>query len=327
MIGRFLAIGLALASMINQAQAQERIVLRMGVIANSAKSISQLGLNIAQKRGFLARQGINLQLVPLPGVQHQVEALDKGLVDVSHTATPYLIENVLAGSDNVAIVGGLANPVFAILAKPEIKSYADLRGKMIGMSLPVDTITIGTEMLLQKAGLQKGDYQVQTLIGTPVRVACLEQNKCDAVPVGQPDDLTLLTKGYVNLGNSLEVIPHLQFNVIAARRSWAANHREIVMRYVHAFGAAYSYMADPAQKADVIKLISETTDASPEIAQKIYEFYFEPPRGIMPKQAAIDMQGMTAVIEMMGRIGVLTGTAPDASRFVDLQYLKAAGFQ
>ena len=123
------------------------------------------------------------------------------------------------------------------------------------------------------------------------------------------------------------MIPHLQFNVIAARRSWAANHHEIVMRYVHAFGAAYSYMADPAQKADVIKLISETTDASAEIAQKIYEFYFEPPRGIMPKQAAIDMQGMTAVIEMMGRIGVLTGTAPDASRFVDLQYLKAAGFQ
>ena len=92
-------------------------------------------------------------------------------------------------------------------------------------------------------------------------------------------------------------------------------------------GVAYSYMADPAQKADVIKLISETTDASAEIAQKIYEFYFEPPRGIMPKQAAIDMQGMTAVIEMMGRIGVLKGAIPDAGRFVDLQYLKAAGFQ
>ena len=326
-MGHVLVLGLALASMMSFAQAQERFVVRMGVIANSAKSISQLGLNIAQKRGFLAHQGLELQLVPLPGVQHQVEALDKGLVDVSHTATPYLIENVLAGSDNVAIVGGLANPVFAILANPEIKSYAELRGKVIGLSLPADTITIGTEMLLHKAGLQKGDYKVQTLVGTPVRIACLEQKTCDAVPVGQPDDLTLMAKGYVNLGNSLEVIPHLQFNVIATRRSWAADNRDIVMRYVRAFGAAYAYMADPVQKADVIKLISETTDAPVEIAKKIYEFYFEPPRGIMPKQAAIDMQGLRAVVEMMSRVGVLKAPAPEASHFVDLQYLQAAGFQ
>ena len=44
---------------------------------------------------------------------------------------------------------------------------------------------------------------------------------CAAVPVGQPDDLVLMRKGYVKLGDSLEVIPALQFNVLAARRSWA----------------------------------------------------------------------------------------------------------
>ncbi len=326
-MSRLIASALALALLSCSAMAQEKVTLKMGVIANSAKSISQLGLAIAQKRGFLAKEGIELQIVPLPGVRFQVEALDKGTVDVSHTATPYLVQNVLKGSDNVAIVGGLANPVFAILAKPEIKSYADLKGRTMGLSLPIDTITIGTEKLLRRNGLQKGDYGVQTLVGTPIRVSCLEKGTCDAVPVGQPDDMVLMQKGYNNLGNSLEVIPHLQFNVIAARRSWAASHRDVVMRYVRAFGGAYRYMSDPANKADVIKLISETTDAPPDIAQKILEFYFEPYRGIMPKSAGIDMEGMQGVLELMSDIGELKAPLPDPARFVDLQYLQEAGLQ
>jgi ABC-type nitrate/sulfonate/bicarbonate transport system substrate-binding protein len=318
---------IALAICATGASAQDKVTLRLGVIANSAKSISQLGLTIAQKRGFLEKEGIDLQTVGLRGVQYQIEELDKGNVDISHTATPYLIQAVLKGSDSVAIVGGLANPVFAVLAKPQIKSYADLKGKTIGLSLPVDTITIGTEKLLRKAGVQKGDYSVETLVGTPVRVACLVEGKCDAVPVGQPDDLVLAQKGFINLGTSLEVIPHLQFNVIAARRAWAAEHRDVVMRYVRAFGAAYRYMADPANRNDVVQLAAESTGAPPDIARQILKLYYEPYSGIMPKSAGIDMQGMKAVVELMGEVGELKGALPDAARFVDLQYLQAAGLQ
>ena len=89
------------------------------------------------------------------GVQYQIEELDKGNVDVSHTATPYLIQLVLKGSPSVAIVGGPANTIFSMIAKPEIKSYADLKGKLIGMSLPVDTISIASRMLLEKHGLKE----------------------------------------------------------------------------------------------------------------------------------------------------------------------------
>ena len=39
------------------------------------------------------------------------------------------------------------------------------------------------------------------------------------------------------------------------------------------------------------------------------------------------MQGLKAVVEMMSRVGVLKEPVPEASHFVDLQYLQAAGFQ
>jgi NitT/TauT family transport system substrate-binding protein len=326
MIARTLGLALALAcSALSGAQAQEKITLRMGVIENSARSISRLGLTIAERRGFLARENIDLKIVPLPGVQYQIEELDKGNVDVSHTATPYLVQAVLAGSDSVAVLGGLANPVFAILAKPSIASLADLKGKTIGLSLPVDTITIGSQRLFRKAGLHPDDFETLVLVGTPPRVNCLVEGICDAVPVGQPDDLVLMKKGFKNLGSSLDVIPALQFNVVAARRQWANEHPEALTRYVRAMGNSYKYMNDPANRTDVASLIVETTGAAPDIAAQIVTFYFDPPRAIMPKAGEINLDGMRTVISLMGEAGELKSALPEAERFVDLTYLKKAG--
>jgi ABC-type nitrate/sulfonate/bicarbonate transport system substrate-binding protein len=314
-------------SLISLAQAQEKVTLRYGQIANSARSVSSVGLQVGQRKGFFAKEGIALEIVGLRGVQYQIEELDKGNVDVSHTATPYLIQAVLSGSPSVAIVGGPANTIFSILAKPEIKSYADLKGKVVGMSLPVDTISIASRMLLEKHGLKEPAYRTKELVGTPTRAICLTEGKCDAVPLGQPDDIIFTRMGYSKLGDSMEVIPVLQFNVIAARRDWAEKNKDVATRFVRAFGDAYKFMRDPANRNEVIQLVVETTGAPADVARAMLAFYYEPDRGVMPKQAEISMEGMAKVIELLGQSGDLKPPLPAADRFVDLQYLKAAGLQ
>ena len=309
------------------AGAQSKIALRYGQIASSARSISSLGLYVAQRKGFLAKEGIDLTVVGLGGVEHMVEALDKGDVDVSHTATPYLIQAVLKGSDAIAIVGGPANTIFSLVAKPQIKSFADLNGKVVGLSLPVDTISIATRKLLAKHGLAPADYTTKVLVGTPRRADCLSTGECDAVPLGQPDDIVFANKDYTKLGDSLEVIPVLQFNVIAARRAWAEANKDAATRFARAFGAAYAFIGDPANRAETIKLITDTTGATTDIARQMLAFYYEPYRGVMPKQGEISMVGVSEVIELLGETGDLHPPLPSAERFVDLQYLKAAGLQ
>lgn len=314
-------------SLTTAVHAQEKVTLRYGQIANSARSISSAGLYVGQRKGFFAKEGIELQIVGLRGVQYQIEELDKGNVDVSHTATPYLIQAALNGSPSVAIVGGPANTIFSMIAKPEIKSYADLKGKLIGMSLPVDTISIASRMLLEKHGLKEPAFRTKELIGTPIRAKCLMDGECDAVPLGQPDDIVFTQKGYSKLGDSMEVIPVLQFNVIAARRDWAEKNKDVATRFVRAFGNAYKFMRDPANREEVAKLIMETTGAPEDVARAMLAFYYEPDRGVMPKQAEISMPGMAKVIELLGQTGDLKPPLPPAERFVDLQYLKAAGLQ
>src|SRR5262245_17501836 len=125
---KLLLAAVAAALLASPALGQDKVKLRYGQIANSARSVSSLARNFAQRKGFLARENIELEAIGRRGVQSQIEELDKGPVDVSHPATPYLIQLVLKGSPSVAIVGGPANTIFSLMAKPEIKTYNDLKG-------------------------------------------------------------------------------------------------------------------------------------------------------------------------------------------------------
>jgi ABC-type nitrate/sulfonate/bicarbonate transport system substrate-binding protein len=314
-------------SLVQGAYGQDRTALRYGQIANSVHSVSSLPLYVAQRKGFFEREGIDLKVVGLGGARHQVEALDHGDVDVSHTATPYLIQAVLEGSDSVAIVGGPANTIYSMIAKPEIRSFDDLRGKLVALSLPIDTISIASRMLLEKHGLKEPAFRTKELGGTPARANCLSHGECDAAPLGQPDDIVFAQNGFTKLGDSLEVIPVLQFNVVAARRAWAQAHREAVTRFARAFGAVYKFMRERANRAEVAGILAETTGASPAVAQAMLSFYYEPDRGVMPRQGEIDMAGMREVIELLGGSGGLAPPLPPPQRFVDLQYLEAARLQ
>jgi ABC-type nitrate/sulfonate/bicarbonate transport system substrate-binding protein len=316
-----------------QAAAAESVTLRFGQIPSTARSVSSLPHFIAEQRGFLAREGITLELKPIAGgTDKMVAALDQGTVDVTQTATPYLIRAALAGSDAAAIVGGTANPIYSLIAKPEIATFADLKGRVVGLSLAVDTISISMRKLLALKGLRDADYTVKELVGTPVRFDCLKRGDCDAVPLGQPEDFLAIGQGYRRLGLSTEAVGSFQFEVIAARRSFGAAsfgeaHKDVLVRFVRAMGAAYRFIRDGANRDAVAQSIVELTGSSDAIARQTLKLYFEPEQGVLPKQGEIDLKGLAQVIAFMGEGGVIKPPLPSPERFVDLQYLRAAGLE
>jgi ABC-type nitrate/sulfonate/bicarbonate transport system substrate-binding protein len=300
--------------------------LRFGQIPSTARGFSSLPRFIAERQGFFARENVALDVVPIAGgTDHMVAALDRGDVDVAQTATPYLIQAVLAGSQAAAIAGEIGNPIYSLVAKPEIKTFADLKGRVIGLSLPVDTISISTRKLLAMHGLGDADYRVTQLVGSPARAACLRSGACDAVPLGQPDDFVAVKDGYQRLGLSTEAVASLQFEVIAARRDFAAAHGPAMIGFVSALADAFRFIRDPAHRGDVVKAIGELTRASDEIARGTLELYLNPDRGVLPRQAEIDLTGLAQVIAFMGQGGIIKPPLPAPQMFVDLDYLRAAG--
>ena len=327
------AMRLLFAGLIGAAFAQcagaQTLTLRYGQAYSAAHSVFSLPVSIAQREGLFARAGLDVKvLIPIPGGSDKmIAALHDDEVDLTHVATPFLIRAALAGSDAVGIAAEFDNPIYSLIAKPEIRSISDLRGKVIGLADEAGTIAISMRKLLALHGLRHGDFGVKIIEGTPTRWNCLQRGDCDAVVLGQPQDLLAVQEGYRLVGISNEAVPNLLYTVTAVRRSWAEAHKEAVTRYVRGLGAAFAFIRDPANRAQVIKTIMDTAGVSEPIAGQTLDLYFKPERGVLPKRAEIDPKGLQQVIALMGEAGNLEAPLPSADRFLDLEYLRAAGVQ
>lgn len=307
----------------------ETLTLRYGQAYSAARSIFSLPVAIAEREGFFAREGLNVQILqPIPGgADHQIAALHNDSVDLTHVATPFLIRAALAGSDAVAVAAEFKNPIYSVIAKPEIATFADLKGKLIGLADEYGTITLSTRKLMALHGLARGEFGVRVIEGTSGRWACLRRGDCDAVVLGQPQDLTAIEQGYRLLGTSTEAVPDLLYTVTAVRRSWAEANKEAIVRYVRALSAAFAFIRDPANRNSVARTVIQSTGAPEAIAQRTLALFFEPERGVLPRRGEIDLKGLAQVIAMMGEAGTIKPPLPSPERFVDLQYLRAAGVQ
>ena len=318
----------AWVSLIDAAHGAEAITLRYGQNAASTGSLSSLPLTVAERKGFFVREGINLVVVPIPGgTDRIVAALDKGEIDTGKNATPYLIQAVLNGSDAVAIVAQTTNPVYSLIVRPEIKSFADLKDKVIGLSTPGDTITLSTVRLLSHKGVKPADFRSKAVVGTGARFDCLRSSECVAVPMGQPEDLDAIRQGYPRLGFTYESGADLIFNVDMTRRAWGEKNQETLVRFVRGFAASYQFMNDPKNRGEVTNIVRESLKVSDEIAREIFTPYTEPDKNVLPKKGELNLKAFNQVLALMGEAGVIPTPVPTAERFIDLRYLKAAGIQ
>jgi ABC-type nitrate/sulfonate/bicarbonate transport system substrate-binding protein len=324
---RLCAAALLIAvSLLTMLGAHADTTLRLGQVPSTMKSIGAVPYAIAEREGFFAREQLTVQLVPLEGGTDQmVKRLDAGDVEISSTATPYFIQAVAEGrSHAVAVAAENANPIYSLIAKPEIKSFADLKGRTIGLSLDIDTISISTRKLLALRGLKESDYHVKNLVGTPVRLECLKRGECDAVPLGQPEDFTAIDQGFRRLGLSTDAVKHFEFKLLIVRPDWAKQNRAALVAFLRGFAASLKYFRDPVHRNDGAKTIVAVSGVSDKIARQTLALYFQPDRGVIPRAGEIDLKGLTQVIAFMGEAGVLKDPLPKAERFVDSTYLRAA---
>ncbi len=318
---------LLIASLAQPAHGQQ-VTLRYGQNAAGTGGLSSLPLNVAMRKGFFRREGIDLVVVPIKGgTDRIVAALDKGEIDAGKNATPYMIQAVLKGSDAVAFIAQTTNPVYGLVARPEIKSFADLKGKTVGLSTPGDTITLSSVRLLSAKGIKDGDYKAKAVVGTPARFDCLKSGECAAVPMGQPEDITAIHEGFPRLGFTNEAGADLIFNVDMVRRAWGVQNKDALVRFVRAMASSYEFMNDPKNRDEMVGIVKDTGKIPEDLARQIFAPYLDPGKHVLPRRGEIDLQAFTRVLELMAQVAAIAKPFPPAEKFVDLQYLRAAGIQ
>ena len=123
----------------------------------------------------------------------------------------------------------------------------------------------------------------------------------------------MMKQGYRRLGVSTDAMKNFQFIVSAVRRSWGEKNKDALVRYVRALASAYRYMRDPANRDEVVRVVIDSTGSTEEIARQTLALYFDPDRGVVPKQGEIDVKGFAQVIEVMAEAGELAPPLPKRS--------------
>src|SRR5262245_36143715 len=115
--------------------AGQGVTLRYAQAHSALRRIFALPWPAAESEGLFLREGLNFSMLPVPGGGEKlVAALHDGTADICHVATSFLVQAVLKGSDAVAIASEFNSPVYSLVAKPENKTYADLKGKLLGVA-------------------------------------------------------------------------------------------------------------------------------------------------------------------------------------------------
>jgi NitT/TauT family transport system substrate-binding protein len=235
-------------------------------IALPARSMGFLPLFVAIHRGFFKDEGIDVEItMMLPQLAHN--ALLSGDVDY-HGVADSALHLAARGAPLKAIFFGARRPNFFLMAKPEIKSVSELRGKYIGMVRFGDTIELASRIALKREGLDLQRDAVPILIGLPAtRVAALEAGSIDATIAVPPDNVLLKQKGFnelLFLGDAVE----FPSNGHATSERQLAEKRDLTKRTLRAIYRGLVFARERAE--DAIQIMAREWKLDPAAARQAY---------------------------------------------------------
>jgi ABC-type nitrate/sulfonate/bicarbonate transport system substrate-binding protein len=280
---------------------------------------------VAQQGGMFKDQRLEVEVIQLSRPSEAVQALIGGSINFAWVSADAFINAIEAGG-NVAIIGqAIGNPAFSVVVQPAIKSWSEVKGKTVAVSAPKDGAAIIFRLMAQPNGLKESDYTFISVGTTPNRYAALKSKAVDAAIMGQPQDFLAAQEGFRILGRSDAVLKNYSFVMIGINKSWAANHRDTVVRYLATIRRAVEWLYNPANKKVAIDiLLKALRKAERDTMEKIYSIYFEEGGGrIVTRGAEIDMEGLRIYAEKLKELELLKRD-PDIQRWIDVNYLKSA---
>ena len=285
---------------------------------------------VAQQKGYFAENGIEVKTTNTPNSVFQLTGLIEGRFDIAMTA----IDNVIAymegqgaaqvnrQPDIFAFMGG-DNGFLSLVTVPEVKSYADLKGK----KLSVDALTTGYAFvlldLLERGGLKRGDYEIERAGGVLQRWDALKEKKHAGTMLITPFDIIAQSAGFNVLQRAIDVYGHYQGLVGATHRDFARNNGKALESYARGYIKARDWLEQPGNKAEAIAILrAQVPQMSPELAETTY-VALASPKGFTPK-AKLDLEGVKKVLELRSKYGEPKKTLSDPAKYYDGKYYEAA---
>lgn len=254
---------LALLNLGDDAQAQKSPAsVRLGVAGISGTNAHPF---VGRQLGLFQKHNVEMELIAFQGGSQLIQAMLAGDLPLALSeGVTVLAANIK--TPNLIFIAGFVNTFpFTILAKPEIRTPGDLRGKKIAISRFGSSSDVAVRFAVERYDLRPDkDVVILQVGGQAERFAALRAGVVDAAIVSPPFNLVARRLGFNDLIDMSEAGVAYAHQQLVARKDFLERQPDLALRFLRATIEGLAYWKDPAKKDAVTQNVAKFLKLDPQ---------------------------------------------------------------
>lgn len=226
----------------------------------------------AKEQGIFLAHGLDVDLPLIDGGAKAMAALLGGSIDVVQVGGTEIMSAYAGGGDVEAVALFVPVSPWVMMAPASYRSPEDLKGKVVGVASKGGSAEVAAIQMIDRLGLKLSDVTIQALGSVANLTAAMLAGQVYAGPGHPPDTARLFAANFKVISDlSKEKVPATE-NTTAVTKKFAAEHKDVVQRYVDALVDAIVQMKK--DKPTTLKVMEKLLGVTDQAAlSQTYDFY------------------------------------------------------
>lgn len=273
---------------------------------------------IAREKRIYQKHGIFLEDIIIQGAANTTRAVVSNTLPLGRIAPDFIIEAIDRGAKSKIIAGDMNKIPYDLYARADIKTGAELRGKVLGVSALSGGTTAMLEEVLEKSfQLTRKDYQVLVVGTSPDRYAALKGGSVAATIMAPPFTFRSQKDGFRKLATFHDVLGPIDFVVSFAHDDYIKSNRPELVKFAKAMIEASRWLYDAKNREEALAIHVKYLKGNREGAENDYKYLVEEFKP-WPLDGTTSKQGMDKTMELRVKANKYEGKkAPPLSHYID----------
>jgi NitT/TauT family transport system substrate-binding protein len=272
-------------------------------------------LYLGQDVGIFKKQGLNLEMIFIPGGSLSLQALIGKSLDLLLTGGPPVVNGYLQGA-KIKIIGGVTNLLpYMFVATGGIPSAEQLKGKRIGISRFGSNTDYVVRLALNQFALSPNDVQIIQVGGSQARLVAMKSGAIHATVLSPEESIVAQKMGYGILLDFIEKgieFPHVN---VVARDDYLETRSQTARGFMRAYiESVRFYKTHRAEAVSKIVFLSKLPDR--QMAEVVYDSSLR----ATPDDGKPTLKGMEVVIDAAAKENPKAKSLT-VQQLVDLKYI------
>jgi NitT/TauT family transport system substrate-binding protein len=197
-----------------------------------------------------------------------IGAIQAGEIDYAWGAST-ISRGSISGAPVKLVSLALRTSFHTLVARPQIKSIADLKGKTIAVTIGAADDFVARH-LIRRSGLDPRDYTFVNMGGSDTRFPALHSGTIDATALSLPFFVIAKRQGFTLLGSAADVIDMATVGIGTSMRK-IQQEREQVRKVIRAQLDTLRWVKQ--QKAEVVPFLQKFYDLDEALAVESHAIY------------------------------------------------------